>query len=102
MQTSHSLEGVQWNGDNLADVEHFVGAPCVVSAAVLRVPLTNTDATGMLGVPIYGWVVRADGELRMLPPTRKRGVQGPQGVTSRTAPQLERLVDHMAIEGGFD
>ena len=95
------LESVQWTGDNLDDIDRFVSASCTVDAGLLRVPATSAgqSAAGLV-VSLHGWIVRVDGELRVLPP--RTPVPTNERIDKAPSPDVERFADHLAMEGGFD
>jgi hypothetical protein len=95
------LESVQWTGDNLEDMDRFVNAPCTVDAGVLRMPVASAGqpATGLV-VPLHGWIVRVDGDLRVLAP--RTPVPTHERIGKAQSPDVERFADHLAMEGGFD
>lgn len=72
--TTDTLEAIRWDGANTAAVEAFAGRRCVDATTVLVVPTERDDERdGLLGVePLHlarhGWLVRAAGTLRVLPP----------------------------------
>ncbi len=99
--TPELLESVKWTGDNLADIERFVNATCTVAGDSVLVPkLFAGDADERLCVPLHGWIVRVDGELRVLPP--RTPMPAEEQTESGPSPEVERFADHLAFEGGFD
>ena len=89
------LESVQWTGDNLSEIDRFVGVGCTAAANVLRVPgASAAHASTGLFVPLRGRLVRVDGELRVLLPRAHSD--------DATSPDVERFADHNAFEDGFD
>lgn len=80
---TEALDAIRWDGTNTEAVEAFAGCRCVDSATVLLVRAdgpeagasdgADDDRAGLLGhEPLHvvrdGWLVRADGVLRALPP----------------------------------
>lgn len=80
--TTDTLEAIRWDGTNTAEIEAFAGCRCVDATTVLVVPTDVTDERdGLLGIePLHlardGWLVRAAGALRVLPPEATETLRG--------------------------
>jgi hypothetical protein len=90
------LDSIQWLGDNRAEVEAFVGAPCDVTNGVLHVAIAGGAS---LVLPPRGWLVRVEGSLRTLEP---RADNHDPHAAREFSEQFREVVDNLATDGGFD
>jgi hypothetical protein len=90
------LDSIQWRGDNRADVEAFVGAPCDVTDGVLHVAIGGGAS---LALPPRGWLVRVEGSLRTIEP---RVDHNDQHAARQFREHFSEVVDNLAADGGFD
>jgi hypothetical protein len=97
-----TLERIQWDGENVAEVQRFLGDQCLGATPVLELVVTTPDgATDVVTIRPDGWLVRNGSNIHVEAQSDARfTAEDREPAAGR--PPLESIVDSFAYEGGFD
>lgn len=101
-----SFEAIRWNGDDLAEIEVFVDAPCARRGTDLLVPRVPGGAPELVVGP-GGWVVRGADGLHVLADAGAVTDDVAEDAdeerrSDASAHATEVVVEALAFDGGFD